>query len=163
MGHKHHKLLSAFNVDSNNSLLQVCQQKDTFFGFIHQNYFSFWISPTSSIPGRTALLITSYLILTNMAASAADFHSPTFTAMDAWFYACRFLVAAAILEFLFVLRNLTKAGSYLVKVGPQPIPTENQRSTKVQCAISEYYAFIILNLVFIIFCVVYFSVCISLR
>ena len=39
-----------------------------------------------------ALLITAYLILTNMSASAKDSAGSVFTAMDAWFYACRILV-----------------------------------------------------------------------
>ena len=67
-------------------------------------YFRFWIAPKASIPGRSALLITSYLILTNMSVSAVDFDSPTFTAMGVWFYACQFFVGLAILEFFLVLR-----------------------------------------------------------
>ena len=137
--------------------------KDTFIRIMLQHHSSMWISPTSSIPGRTALLITSYLILTNMAASATDFHSPTYTAMDVWFYACRFLVAAAILEFLFVIRKLTKAGSCMVKVGPHKIPIKTQKSAEEHCAVFEHYAFIIFNILFIAYCIIYFSVCFSLR
>ena len=36
------------------------------------------------ITGRLGLLITAYLVLTNMTAAAMSFNSPVFTAIDAW-------------------------------------------------------------------------------
>ena len=60
------------------------------------------------------LLITVYLILTNMSISNHEFEASVFTAMDAWFVACRLLVGGALLEFALLIKLTTKA-----KVGPQ--------------------------------------------
>ena len=127
-------------------------------------YFRFWIAPTASIPGRSALLITSYLILTNMSVSAVDFDSPTFTAMGVWFYACQFFVGLAILEFFLVLR-LNFKPTNVVDTYSQENPTSNheQGTSRVHVATYNHYAFIIFHVAFILFCVVYVSVCLSLR
>ena len=48
--------------------------------------FSFWI-PSTSIPGRMGLLVTSYLVLINIAAGNSDrYRLDAFTAVDAWLY-----------------------------------------------------------------------------
>ena len=73
---------------------------------------SFWVPP-ASIPGRTALLITTYLVLTNMSSAAMSFNAPVFTAMDVWFYACKMIVVAAIFEFAAILKILNSSkGSF---------------------------------------------------
>lgn len=129
----------------------------------NNDHCRFWIAPTSSIPGRSMLIITSYLILTNMSTYAVSFNSPTFTAMDIWFYTCRFLVGGAILEFLFVLRNGSQTTTIKINSGPKQVPMRNQRTSEEQSAIYDRNAFIIFNVVFIIFCVLYFTVCFFLR
>ena len=98
-------------------------------------YFRFWIAPSASIPGRSALLITSYLILTNMSVSAVDFDSPTFTAMGVWFYACQFFIGLAILEFFLVLR-LDSKPTNVIDTYSQENPTNNheQGTSRVHAA-----------------------------
>jgi hypothetical protein len=54
------------------------------------------------------LLITSYLILTNMSATALTFHVASFTAMDAWLYICKLVVIAALFEYAWLLRMRMK-------------------------------------------------------
>ena len=131
---------------------------------LHNNC-SFFIAPTTSIPGRMALQITSYLILTNMSTTALEFKSATFTAMDIWFYACRLFVGGAILELFLVLRKRSKPETTMVKIGAQQIPMSNQTepTSEEQCAAFDRYAFIIFNAVFLLFCIVFFSVCFLLR
>ena len=125
--------------------------------------FRFWIAPSESIPGRSALLITSYLILTNMSASAVDFDPPTFTAMDVWFYACRFLVGGAIIEFFIVVKKSSSYKKITVKIGAQQIPMASKRTAEEVCVTYDQYSFIIFNAVFGVFCVAYVLVCYSLR
>ena len=55
--------------------------------------------------GRMGLLITAYLVLTNMSAAAMSFNAPVFTAIDAWFYICKLIVIAALFEFAVILRE----------------------------------------------------------
>ena len=128
------------------------------------NVSSFWIAPSASIPGRSALLITSYLILTNMSASAVDFDSPTFTAMDVWFYACQFFVGLAILEFFLILRLGSKPLN-VIEIYTQENPATNgeRRTSEKTTANYDHYAFVIFNVVFVLFCVVYVFICLSLK
>ena len=56
------------------------------------------------VTGRLGLLVTAYLVLTNMTAAAMSFNSPVFTAIDAWFYFCKLIVIAAVFEFAAILR-----------------------------------------------------------
>ena len=63
------------------------------------------IPPTMIISGRMGLLITAYLVLTNMSAAAMSFNAPVFTAIDAWFYICKLIVIAALFEFALILRE----------------------------------------------------------
>ena len=123
--------------------------------------FSFWIAPSASIPGRTALLITSYLILTNMSVSAVDFDSPGFTAMDVWFYVCRHIVGLAFFEFFFVLRISSGRRGMMGMVRPTAIESQTRdlRTAAELSVTYDGYAFFIFNAVFIIFCVVYVYVC----
>ena len=85
-------------------------------------HYSFWIPTDASIPGRMALLITAYLILTNMATSQHGnmaFDAKVFSAMDAWFYACRFFVGAAMLQFAMVIKlSWANVAFALAKPGP---------------------------------------------
>ncbi len=48
------------------------------------------------------LLITSYLVLTNISAATHDIR--VFTAMDFWLYTCKLLIIAAIMEFAWLLK-----------------------------------------------------------
>ena len=98
-----------------------------------------------------------------MSTNAVGFDSPTFTAMDIWFYTCRFLVGGAILEFLFVLKKTSKPAHMRVKTGPHKIPSRSLRSAEEESARCDRNAFIIFIAVFVVFCVIYFSVCFSLR
>ena len=66
--------------------------------------FSFWI-PSTSIPGRMGLLVTSYLVLINIAAGNSDrYRLDAFTAVDAWLYGCKILVTLAIFEYAWILK-----------------------------------------------------------
>ena len=123
--------------------------------------FSFWIAPSASIPGRIALLSTSYLILTNMSRSAVDFDSPGFTAMDVWFYVCRLINGLATLEFFFVLRISSGRHGKMGIVRPTAIEsqTRDPRTAEELSTTCDRYAFFIFNAVFITFCVVYVYVC----
>ena len=117
------------------------------------------------IPGRSALLITSYLILTNIATNSNYFDSPTFTAMDVWFNTCRVMVGGAIFEFLLLLRKGKKPANTMLNIGTMLVPIENNIDdrTEEQCAKYDHYSFIFFNAVFIAFCVVYMLLCFSLR
>ena len=101
-----------------------------------------------------ALLITSFLILTNMSAAAIEFVGSAFTAMHVWFYACRLAVGGALLEFVWVLKKIS--------VGPKraKVVAEQKRKGDTICRY-DYYAYIISNTLFITFCVVYAVVCLS--
>ena len=55
-----------------------------------------------------ALLITAYLVLTNMSTSTQEFDASVFTAMDAWFVFCRLLVGAALFEFALLIKLLSR-------------------------------------------------------
>ena len=103
------------------------------------------------------LLITAYLILTNMSTSAKAFDAKVFTAMDAWFYACRFFVGAALFEFAMVIKLISK------------LPTggeQEESSTESTLAYDRYrvydsLAFWIFGATFIVFCFVYGGICFS--
>ena len=84
-------------------------------------FVSFWVPP-ASIPGRMALLITTYLVLTNMSSSAMSFNAPVFTAMDVWFYVCKMTVVAAIFEFAAILKILNSS-----KTSPQKMNSNKPR------------------------------------
>ena len=111
------------------------------------------------------MLITSYLILTNMATYSHYFDSPTFTAMDVWFNSCRALVGGAIFEFLLVLKRGKEPANTTVKIGARILPIGNDIADKTEERSAKYdhCAFVIFNVVFIVFCVVYMSLCFSLR
>ena len=59
-----------------------------------------------------ALLITTYLVLTNMSSAAMSFNAPVFTAMDVWFYVCKMIVVAAIFEFAAILKILHSSSTF---------------------------------------------------
>ena len=114
---------------------------------------SFWIPPTASIPGRMGLLITAYLILTNMATSARAFDAKVFTAMDAWFYACRFSVGAALLEFAMVIKMISKL--------PSEVDQEHSASAHDRCRVYDNLAFWVFSVTFVVFCFAYGGICLS--
>lgn len=101
-----------------------------------------------------ALLITSFLILTNMSASAVEFDGSVFTAMDGWFYACRLLVGGALFEFAWVIKKLS-GGPKKAKVA------SDKKKNEDKICRYDYYAFIIFNALFVVFCVVYGVICLS--
>ena len=83
--------------------------------------------------------------------------------MDVWFYACRFLVGGAIIEFFIVLRKGSAFKQIKVKIGVQQIPMATQRTAEELCATYDKYSFFIFNAIFLVFCVTYVSVCFFLR
>ena len=107
-----------------------------------------------------ALLITAYLILTNMATSQHGnmaFDAKVFTAMDAWFYACRFFVGAALLEFAMVIKLASKLSSETDGEGPR----NGRVSTSTRCRIYDRFAFWIFTVTFVVFCFAYGAICCS--
>ena len=98
-----------------------------------------------------ALLITAYLILTNMATSQHGnmaFDAKVFTAMDAWFYACRFFVGAALLEFAMVIKLASKLSSETDGEGQR----HGRGSTSARGRIYDRFAFWIFTVTFVAFC-----------
>ena len=90
------------------------------------------------------LLITAYLILTNMSISNHEFEASVFTAMDAWFVACRLLVGGALFEFALVIKLSTRA-----KVDQQQYSARIQIDDKYR--LYDSIAFWAFSSVFIIF------------
>ena len=104
------------------------------------------------ITGRLGLLITPYLILTNMTTAAMSFNSPVFTAIDAWFYVCKLIIIAAVFEFAAILKmhNSQKISS------DKAAEIEKER---VQHRKVDARAYICFNITFAIFCIIYVVVC----
>ena len=57
------------------------------------------------MPGRVALLITSYLVITNISSYSLSVRLEVFTAMDVWLYTCKLLIIAALFEYAWILRD----------------------------------------------------------
>ncbi len=57
------------------------------------------------------LLVTSYLVLTNMGTSAKPFKTQVFTALDAWLYTCKLMVIGAIMEYGWILKMKNSSAS----------------------------------------------------
>ena len=107
-----------------------------------------------------ALLITAYLILTNMATSQHGnmaFDAKVFSAMDAWFYACRFFVGAAMLQFAMVIKLSSRL--------PSETDEEDQRYESTSASnrgrIYDKFAFWIFSVTFVVFCFAYGVICCS--
>jgi hypothetical protein len=62
------------------------------------------------------LLVTSYLVLTNMSSAAQTFEARVFTAMDGWFYCCKLLVIGALFEFAYLLKLRKKTFSATMSI-----------------------------------------------
>ena len=101
------------------------------------------------------LLITAYLVLTNMSASTQEFDASVFTAMDAWFVACRLLVGAALLEFALLI----KIFSTVDKVNPNHHDINGEIDAK--CRKYDKVAFWAFSSSFILFALVYGVICMS--
>ena len=95
------------------------------------------------------LLITTYLVLTNMSASTDEFDASVFTAMDAWFVACRLLVGAALFEFAMLI----KIFSTIDKVNPNHHDIKGEIDEK--CRKYDKVAFWAFSSSFILFALVY--------
>ena len=91
---------------------------------------------------------------TNMTASAIEFDGSVFTAMHAWFYACRLMVGGALLEFAWVLKKL------FGRAQKKTVASDQKKEQDRICQY-DYYAFIIFNALFIVFCAVYGVICLS--
>ena len=104
-----------------------------------------------------ALLITAYLILTNMATSERAFDAKVFTAMDTWFYTCRFFVGAALLQFAMVIKFVSRLPSESDLEEHRQGPT----SASNQCRIYDRFAFWIFSVTFVVFCFAYGVICCS--
>ena len=122
---------------------------------INGAYSSFWIPPSTSIPGRMGLLITAYLVLTNMSTSAQEFEASIFTAMDAWFVACRLLVGAALFEFALLIKILSRANN----VHPQHQSVNCEVEGK--CRMYDRIAFWAFSSSFILFALIYLIICMA--
>ena len=118
-------------------------------------YFSFWIPPSSSIPGRMGLLITAYLVLTNMSTSTQEFDASIFTAMDAWFVACRLLVGAALFEFALLIKLISNEN----KIHPQQYGIQYEIDDR--CRLYDKITFWAFSSSFILFAFVYGVICMS--
>ena len=87
-----------------------------------------------------------------MSASDTTFVGSVFTAVHVWFYACRLLVGGALLEFAWVLKKLS--GGSRMTVAPN-----HKKEGKIHRY--DFYAFIVFNSLFVVFCVIYGVVCLS--
>ena len=99
------------------------------------------------------LLITAYLILTNMSTSTQEFDAHVFTAMDAWFVACRFLVVLALFEFTLLIKLLSG-----VEEG-HPQRKDIKRELIGKCRLYDKIAFWLFISLYILFAFIYGTVC----
>ena len=115
------------------------------------------------ITGRLGLLITPYLILTNMTTAAMSFNSPVFTAIDAWFYVCKLIIIAAVFEFAAILKmHNSRISSDKVTEGSESVQdkkTAEIDKERVQHRKVDARAYICFNITFAIFCIIYMVVC----
>ena len=100
-----------------------------------------------------ALLITAYLVLTNMSAPDQEFDA--FTAMDAWFVACRLIVGATLFEFALLIKILSSSDS------PHPKMQGEKYDVEDKCKLYDRRAFVIFSSSFVLFAVIYFAVCMA--
>ena len=100
------------------------------------------------------LLITAYLVLTNMSTSTQEFDATIFTAMDAWFVACRLVVGAALFEFALLIKILSRVD----KVNPNH---DIKGEIDNKCRKYDKVAFWAFSSLFILFALVYGVVCMS--
>ena len=111
------------------------------------------------ITGRLGLLITPYLILTNMTTAAMSFNSPIFTAIDAWFYVCKLIIIAAVFEFAAILKmHNSKISSDKLTEGSESVQDKIDKE-RVQHRKVDARAYICFNITFAIFCIIYVVVC----
>ena len=99
-----------------------------------------------------------------MATLSRAFDAKVFTAMDAWFYACRFFVGAALFEFALIIKLISKlpASRNTMVIIEQEVtnPTrEADGSPDDRCKLYDKYAFWIFSLTFLAFCLTYGTVC----
>ena len=120
-----------------------------------------------------ALLITSYLVLTNMSTTKYK----VFTAMDGFMYICKMFVIGAMLEFAWVMRINTKEASSVTAVGPPRVVRQQRRDpnshfekfkeflnlnqeaksvpVEEKCRIIDSRSFLVFNILFILFALIY--------
>ena len=113
------------------------------------------------VTGRLGLLITAYLVLTNMTTAAMSFNSPVFTAIDAWFYACKLIIIAAVFEFAAILK-IMNSPSVKISIDVEAFQDSNvleQDKRRARSRKVDANAFLCFNILFALFCIIYGVVC----
>ena len=116
----------------------------------------------SLVTGRLGLLITAYLVLTNMTTAAMSFNSPVFTAIDAWFYACKLIIIAAVFEFAAILKIMNSPPSVNISADIEAFQTDDLaelHKRRVRSRKVDANAFLCFNILFALFCIIYGVVC----
>ena len=98
------------------------------------------------------LLITAFLILTNMSTSTREFDASILTAMDVWFDVCRLLVAAALLEFSLLINIHSRVNMV------QPQNEDVKYEIDGKCKRYDKIAFRAFSSSFALFALIYFIV-----
>ena len=114
----------------------------------------------SLVTGRLGLLITAYLVLTNMTTAAMSFNSPVFTAIDAWFYACKLIIIAAVFEFAAILKIMNSVVTISTDIDAfQNNDIAGLDNRKVRSRQVDANAFMVFNIIFALFYIIYGVVC----
>ena len=97
-----------------------------------------------------------------MSSSAKTFDTSVFTAMDAWFDTCRVLIGGALFEYAFIIRLSQNSKANAARVGmPSRKNVKNGKPTEERCKTYDRSAFTLFNSIFLVFCVVYGTICLS--
>jgi hypothetical protein len=101
-----------------------------------------------------------------MAATAKPSQMAVFTAMDAWLYCCKLIVMGAMFEYAWILRIRRRLDETL-KVRKVAYPEEEDSKDvavtvgkEELCGRLDARAFAAFNVLFVVFVLVYFTVCI---
>ena len=94
-----------------------------------------------------------------MTTAAMSFNSPVFTAIDAWFYACKLIIIAAVFEFAAILKimNSVKISTDVEEFQDNDVTGLDKR--RVRSRKVDANAFIVFNIIFALFCIIYAVVC----
>ncbi len=102
------------------------------------------------------LLVTSYLVLTNMGNAGKTFKTQVFTASDLWIYACKLTVIAAIFEYGYILRMRKSSRA---KVGNKKEVAAMEKA----CHKIDRVAFVIFAVAYAVFIAGYVIFCVTRR